>query len=164
MCSRALSTLANPLSPHYSPEFGPWFHNFATSDAVHRASQVPHQAGLQGGCAMLAYPEMAYSWHRSMAPMLKEQLRRYHAKEAPLPMGSFVGHPSVAVCELQDNQLSRCTALAAPLYEEINFPSKPFRYPSDVSVVGPMYTAPSGGNRRKLECVEYDLPTVGSGR
>lgn len=169
MCSRALATLTDPSSPHYNPEYAPWFKAFGESDAVHLASQAPYQAGLGGGCAMLAYPEMAYSWHRQMRPMLKEQLRRYHAKESPLPMGSFATHPSVAVCELRDNTLTRCTALTADLYQPLSWhPSsrstpqkKSFYYPSDVSVVGPSFSSPPADH---IACVAYDLPTVGSGR
>lgn len=182
MCSRALATLTDPTSPHYRPEFAPWFRAFGESNAVHLASQAPYQAGLGGGCAMLAYPEMAYSWHRQMAPLLMEQLRRYHAREPPLPMGRFAGHPSVAVCELRDNTFARCTALTVPLYERLppahhqdhqenqshpgsSHPTHasipPFRYPTDVSVVGPAFSAPS---RNHMECVAYDMPTVGSGR
>lgn len=151
-CSASLSKLLDPSHPRYNAAFAPWIQSFANSSGVHLASQAPTQAGLAGGCAALAYPELAYTWHRQLRPMLKAQLDRLHGGKPPLPLGSF-GQPAaktVATCAIQDNTLSHCTATTGvPLYETLGC-TQTFRYPTDVPVVDPV-----------TGCVAYDLPRVG---
>lgn len=121
-CRRAVHTARKHMKHNGGhPGYNKWLKQFETGTNVYMTPAAPNQAGLGGGCICLADPDMAYTWHTQMAPLLKRQVDNYKHGKDPLPKGKLGGHNVMAVCENDtvggSGKLNKCRALTERLYE-----------------------------------------------
>lgn len=132
------AALQGCMSASKDPRYRAWFHGFAYGDANALTSSCPFSGSLGGGCGALVRPETAYYWTTQLKPLLKEQIRRMHAKEEALPIGNFNGNPAYAVCSIDSGRYTHCRAIHEPVCTTCKKGGPRITYPGDgVSVLAP---------------------------
>lgn len=89
MCSSALQGC---MAESHDPRYRHWFYKFAHGSAHGVTPTCPGTGFIGGGCQALIRPESSMLWTSQLKPLLKTQLKRFHAGMAPLPIGDYNGN------------------------------------------------------------------------